>query len=73
MNGRPWAPPTALRMIKVPLSSKVQSTSNGEKKNINKETIHQGYCGKCEKWIDVEGIRNADVAVVEIYVSIQII
>jgi hypothetical protein len=44
-NGRPYSPPVALRAVQK------QFTSNSEKQIV----LHQGYCGRCGNWVDLEG------------------
>jgi hypothetical protein len=43
-NGRPYSPPVRLRAIER------EHTSNTGKHVI----IHQGYCGQCGQWVDLQ-------------------
>ncbi|KAH8548668.1 hypothetical protein BGW37DRAFT_505820 [Umbelopsis sp. PMI_123] len=44
-NGRPYSPPIMLRAIK-------RKTASNTVKHV---IIHQGYCGQCGQWVDLQG------------------
>ncbi|KAK2459855.1 hypothetical protein APHAL10511_008176 [Amanita phalloides] len=55
-NGVPFAPPVSFRTVKRPNPGKKE-----------KAAIRQGKCHKCLKWIPIEGIKDMETKVKEIY------
>ncbi|PFH46543.1 hypothetical protein AMATHDRAFT_69608 [Amanita thiersii Skay4041] len=55
-TGLPFSPPTEFR---------VTTRQNPGKKE--KTTIRQGYCHKCLKWVPIEGVKDMETKVKEIY------
>ncbi|KJA22705.1 hypothetical protein HYPSUDRAFT_66920 [Hypholoma sublateritium FD-334 SS-4] len=55
-TGRPFSPPTAFRII--------PRINPGKKEKLQ---IQQGKCHKCQKWVAVEGIKDMESKVKELY------
>ncbi|KAJ3552724.1 hypothetical protein NM688_g4001 [Phlebia brevispora] len=55
-TGTPFSPPIAFRTIKHISTSKYE-----------KSQLVQGRCHKCKKWVNVEGVKDVEVKVPEIY------
>ncbi|KAF9565451.1 hypothetical protein CPC08DRAFT_659349 [Agrocybe pediades] len=55
-TGRPFSPPTAFRIVPRPNPGKNEKTR-----------IQQGKCHRCHKWIAVEGIKDMESKVKELY------
>ncbi|TFY73949.1 hypothetical protein EWM64_g10065 [Hericium alpestre] len=56
VTGLPYSPPTAFRVVPRPEAGKLERTE-----------ITQGRCHKCKKWVNVEGIKDFEAKVKEIY------
>ncbi|KAF9447070.1 hypothetical protein P691DRAFT_672224, partial [Macrolepiota fuliginosa MF-IS2] len=54
-TGRPFAPPSAFRVVSRPYASKKERS----------EILH-GKCQKCRKWLPVEGIKDVESKVKEL-------
>ncbi|TBU28817.1 hypothetical protein BD311DRAFT_788246 [Dichomitus squalens] len=55
-TGRPFSPPTAFRTVSRPNASKHEKTR-----------IMEGKCHRCTKWVPVEGIKDVEAKVREIF------
>ncbi|KAA1471012.1 hypothetical protein DENSPDRAFT_892538 [Dentipellis sp. KUC8613] len=55
-TGLPFSPPTAFRVVPRPNPGKLEKTK-----------IKQGHCHKCKKWVAVEGIKDMDAKVIELF------
>ncbi|KAF9039346.1 hypothetical protein BJ165DRAFT_1613970 [Panaeolus papilionaceus] len=55
-TGLPFSPPVAFRIIPRPNAARTEKTQ-----------IQQGKCHKCDKWICVEGIKDMECKVPELY------
>lgn len=45
VNGRPYSPPIALRAV--------EKNITPHKNHLG--IVHQGYCGQCGHWVDLQG------------------
>ncbi|BFZ63945.1 hypothetical protein YB2330_005082 [Saitoella coloradoensis] len=70
-TGIPYSPPTAYRTIELPTASTSASIGKcGELGNFHlpdREEMLEGRCHQCKKWVRVQGIKDTDVKVPEIY------
>ncbi|GAO49809.1 hypothetical protein G7K_3948-t2 [Saitoella complicata NRRL Y-17804] len=70
-TGIPYSPPTAYRTVELPTASaSAPIAKSGELGNFHlpdREEMLEGRCHQCKKWIRVQGIKDTDVKVPEIY------
>lgn len=55
-SGRPFSPPLSFRVV---------PRSNPAK--LERKEMRQGKCHKCSKWIDLEGVKDVESKVKELF------